>query len=147
MHCVLNPRDLPAAQLETSRNILHIWSCDVEYCFGNHSSGSVSYGTNTRTFIQSYQAASEGETHLGSTYFVQSLFATRASELHRSVDAPLKAVQRRLHLCASRPEGPDDPVVHRAAERMALASIESNTTKCTSCGAEGMMHSAWAYWP
>ena len=73
---------------------------------------------------------------------MQSLFATRASELHRSVEAPLKAVHRRLHSCASTPEGPADPVVRRTAERMALASIESNTTGCISCGAEGMMHPA-----
>ena len=38
--------------------------------------------------------ARRGETHLGSTRDVQSLFATRATELHRSVDAPLKAVHR-----------------------------------------------------
>ena len=41
------------------------------------------------------------ETHLGSTKEVQSLFVTRASELHRSVDTSLKAVHRRLHSCAS----------------------------------------------
>ena len=64
-----------------------------------------------------------------------------AIELHRSIDAPLKLVHSLLHSWASRPESPADPVVLRAAERIALASSDSNMTGCASCGAEGMMHS------
>ena len=55
--------------------------------------------------------ARRGETHLGSTRDVQSLFATRASELHRSVRCTLESGAQSLHPCASTPEGPADPVV------------------------------------
>ena len=65
-----------------------------------------------------------------------------AKELHMSVDAPLKPMHSLLHSWASRPEGPADPVVLRAAERIVLASSDSNITGCTSCGADGIMHSA-----
>ena len=47
--------------------------------------------------------------HLGSTNDVQILFATKARELHRSVDAPLKEVHSLLHPCASMPDGPATP--------------------------------------
>ena len=81
--------------------------------------------------------------HIGCTKH----FATMASEFHRSVDTPLNAVHRCLHSCASTTDGHDDQVVRKAVEQMALASIDSNTTGCTSCGVKGMMHSALAYWP
>ena len=91
--------------------------------------------------------ASRGEMHLGSTYDVQIHFAAMASELYRSVEAPLKAVQSLLHPCASNPDGPADPVVCSAAERMALASMESKMTGWISSGSEGRIHSALACSP
>ena len=63
---------------------------------------------------------------------MQSLLATWARAEHSPADAPLKEVQSHLHSCASRPEGPADPVVCKEAERMALVSMESNTTECIS---------------
>ena len=78
---------------------------------------------------------------------MQSLFATWARAEHNAVDAPLKAVQSHLHSCASRPEGPADPVVRRETKRMALASMESNTTECVSSAGAWTMHSGWARCP
>jgi hypothetical protein len=77
---------------------------------------------------------------------VQSLLGTWARAEHSPVDAPLRAVQCHLHSCASRPEGPANRVVCKEAERMALTSMESNTTECISEG-EGMMHSGLACRP
>ena len=91
--------------------------------------------------------ARRGEIDFGSTYEVQILLATRAKEWHSSLDAPLKDVHSLLHPCASIPDGPADPVMFMAAERMMLASIDSKMTGCTSWMGDWRMHSAWAVWP
>ena len=91
--------------------------------------------------------ASRGEIDFGSTSEVQILLAVDASALHRSADAPLKEVHSLLQSCASRPDGPADPEILIVAERMALASIDSKITGCTSEGAEGRIQSALALWP
>lgn len=76
--------------------------------------------------------ARSGEMDFGSTCEVQSLLAVRAKERHSSLDAPLKDVHSLLQPCASIPEGPADPVVFMAAERMTLASIDPKMMECTS---------------
>ena len=87
---------------------------------------------NTRffIFIQAIrQQARRNETHLGlKKKEVLSLFVTKASKLHRSVDPPLKTVHRRRHSCVSTSEGSDKQLVCRAVEWIALASIESKMT-------------------
>ena len=60
--------------------------------------------------------ARRGEIALGSTYEVQILLVTIAKLWHRSLEAPLKDVHSLLHPCASKPEGPVDPVMCRAAD-------------------------------
>ena len=70
----------------------------------------------------------------GSTDEVQILLATRAKEWQSSLDAPLKDVHSLLHPCASIPDGPADPVVCMAAERMTLVLIDSKMTGCVSWG-------------
>jgi len=87
--------------------------------------------------------ARKDETDLGSTKEVHSLFAIKARELHRSVDAPLKAVHRRLHSCASTPEGPADPVVRLRTESLAfLCQLgvcweDKGSPRSTGTGTEG----------
>ena len=73
-----------------------------------------------------------GEIDFGSTYEVQILLATRAKEWHSSLDLPLKDVHSLLHPCASMSDGPADPVVCMAAERMTLVSIDSKMMGCVS---------------
>ena len=90
--------------------------------------------------------ASSGEMDFGSTSAVHILLAVEASELHRLVDAPLNEVHNLLQSCASRPDGPADPVVFSTAERIALASIDSKMTGCVSEGVEGRMQWALALW-
>ena len=72
--------------------------------------------------------ARRGEIDFGSTYDVQILLATEAREWHSSLDAALKDVHSLLHPYASIPDGPADPVVFMAADRITLASIDSKTT-------------------
>ena len=74
--------------------------------------------------------AKSGEIDFGSTYEVQ------IKEWHRSLDLPLKDVHSLLHPCASMPDGPADPVVCMAAERMTV-SIDSKMTGCVSWGGGG----------
>ena len=83
----------------------------------------------------------------GCTCEVQTLTATEAREAQRSVDAPLWLVQRRLHSCESKPEGPAAPFTLKAAERMALTSRDSNITGWGSCGSSGIMQELYAGWP
>ena len=78
--------------------------------------------------------AKRGEIDFGSTYEVQILLATRAKEWHSSLDLPLNDVHSLLHPCASMPDGPANPVVCMAAERMTLVSIDSKMTGCVSWG-------------
>ena len=91
--------------------------------------------------------ASSGEMDFGSTSAVHILLAVEASELHRLVDAPLNEVHYLLQSCASRPDGPADPVVFSTAERIALASIDSKMTGCVSEGVEVRMQWALALCP
>ena len=83
------------------------------------------------------QQASRGEMDFGSTNEVQILVEVEASVLQRSREAPLNEVHILLQPCASMPDGPADPVILRAAERMTLASMNSKITGCASLGAEG----------
>ena len=65
--------------------------------------------------------------------------ATFARELQSSCEAALKEVHILLHAYASTPEGPADPCVCSAAFRMAIASMDSNST-----GSVGMaLGSSW----
>ena len=72
--------------------------------------------------------ASRAEMPLGSIYVVQSLLVRSAREWQRSCDADLKEVHNLLQQCASKPEGPAEPFVARAEERIVLASMLSNIT-------------------
>ena len=76
--------------------------------------------------------ARRGEIDFWSTYAVQILLATKAKEWQSSLDAPLKDVHSLFHPCASIPDGPADPVMFMAADRIALASIDSKMMGCTS---------------
>ena len=78
--------------------------------------------------------ARRGEIALGSTYEVQILLVTIAKLWHRSLEAPLKDVHSLLHPCTSKPDGPADPVMCRAAERMTLAAMASKMTGCAFWG-------------
>ena len=69
--------------------------------------------------------ARRDEIDFGSIYEVHILLANRAKELQSSLEAPLKDVHSLLHPCASMPDGPSDPVVCKAADRITPASIHS----------------------
>ena len=66
---------------------------------------------------------------------------TRAREWQRLLDAPLNDVQSLFRPCASKPEGPAEPVISVAADRMAVASIDSKMIGCASCGGDGRTQS------
>ena len=68
---------------------------------------------------------------------------TRANEWHRLLDAPLKEVHSCLHPCASMPEGPAEPVVCRAADRMMLAFKFLKMTGCASVGIAWTTQLVW----
>ena len=65
---------------------------------------------------------------------------------HKSLEAPLWQVQRRLHSCASMVEGPAAPDVFKAAAWITVASIDSNITECGSWGSSSTIHSGWICW-
>ena len=83
---------------------------------------------------------------LGSTYDEHILLATVARDEQRSLDALLWLVQRRLHSCASSPEGPAAPDTLRAAERITSASRDSKMTGWGSVGTSCRMQSRMAGW-
>ena len=72
-------------------------------------------------------------------YEVQILLATKAKESQSSLDSLLKDVHSLLYPCASIPDGPADPEVFMAAERITLASIDSKMIGCTSWGGDWRM--------
>ena len=72
--------------------------------------------------------ARRGEIEFGSMYEVQILLATIP------LDSLLKDLHGLLHPCTSILDGPADPLVFMAAERLTLASIDSKTMGCTSRG-------------
>ena len=69
--------------------------------------------------------ANRGEMLLGSTKEVQIRMATFERELQRSLEACLNAVHSLLQQYASRPEGPAEPCMWRAAVRIVEASRAS----------------------
>ena len=125
MHCCFDSGDLSTAKLETPRSILDIGSNDGQHGFSNDLSCRVAGRTPGFLFKAMRRQASTGEIDSGSTREVQILLAVDASQLHRSAEAPLWEVHSLFQSCASRPDSPADPEILRAAERMALPSMES----------------------
>ena len=94
--------------------------------------------------IPGFLSGQKGDRDFGSTYDIHILLATWAREWQRSLDAPLKDVQSLLQPCASKPDGPAEPVMFVAAEQMAVALIDSKTMECTSWGGDGRIQLARA---
>ena len=70
--------------------------------------------------------ARKGYSPFGSTNEVHNLLPKDASTAHRSDEEVPKEVQIRFQLAASRPEGPEEPSIFRAEERINSGVKQSN---------------------
>ena len=138
----------PTTHLLTACYVLNVLSHDGQDCFGDDAVGSVADadGPGCLSRVMRRHARS-GAMEVGCTYDEHILLAAEAREAPRSFEAPLWLVQRRLHWCESRPEGPAATLTLRAAERIVLATTDLKITGCGSCGSHKMMQLLWAGWP
>ncbi len=136
----LYPRHLATTQLETTSCILNVWGSD-EHDMIRRAVSPMPMG---RVLVECNETAYKKRGN--GTYEEHSLCVTDARAAQRSREAPLWLVHRRLHSWASNPEGPAAPFTRSAAERMALASMESKMMGWGSCGDSGRTHFWWTGW-
>ena len=150
MNCGLTTRLLASVQLRESCHFLDFWANNTKDCLCYYAADGLpnTHWVYSWAIHATSMQAVRGASPAGSIVVVQICLANSATELHRSEEAFLKEVHKRLHPCESSPDGPAPPWDLRAAIQILSPSNCSNNTGCGIwTGEDWRRVSGWAGWP